>query len=423
VRRTRRLVGGLTLLALIVIGLGVTGFELPLPRPGGASAPPLPGVRLASADVILRTGAGAPADADLAFLAVDQGGNLVVSDQKRNTVMRFDPSGHLLSEWGPNFGGLSLSQPAGVAVQGDTVYVVDRGTPRVLRLDANGRLGAVLSLEPFGTYGLNGLVVDQNGTLYVADTGRNRILVLGPNGNLLRQVGRQGPDLGAFTQPMNLAFAPDGGFVVADWENGRLERFDASFTATDAWTVGFRPFGVAVDGLGRVFAPDNDRRLIEAYTPRGAPLGELGNSGTGTPPLAIAPRQLAFARTSQPVLYALGGDGITRLVLDNTAPPPQGGQDLDLPSVALTLLLLGVVVAAFVGRRSRSRGRARSRPAALVRPLDGPVRLDAENGAQRQNQQPRADQDLLVTHQAEREDQTADQHEQTDQNAEARHHV
>ena len=409
--------GGLTLLALVVIGLGVTGFELPLPRPGGASGPALPGVRVTSVDVVLRTGAGAPADADLAFLAVDQGGNLVVSDQKRNTVMRFDPSGHLLSEWGPDFDGLSLSQPAGVAVQGDTVYVVDRGTPRVLRLDANGRLAAALSLEPFGTYGLNGLVVDQNGTLYVADTGRNRILVLGPNGNLLRQVGRQGQDLGAFTQPMNLAFGPDGSFVVADWENGRLERFDASFTATDGWTLGFRPFGVAVDGLGRVFAPDNDRRLVEAYTPSGAPLGELGGSGSGSPPLAIAPRQLVFARSGQLVLYVLGGDGIARLALDNTSPPPQGGQDLDLPGVALTLLLLGMVVAAFLARR----GRARTRRVALVGPLDRPVRLDAENGAQRQNQQPRADQDLLVAHQAEREDQAADQHEQTEQNAEARH--
>jgi DNA-binding beta-propeller fold protein YncE len=373
-------------------------------------------VRVSSADRLLRVGAGAPAGADLAFLAVEPSGNLVVSDQKRNTIMRFDPSGHLLSEWGPRLGDTTLGQPAGVAVQADGVYwVLDRGTPRVFRLDASGQVQGLLSLENQGTYGLNGLAVDASGNLYVADTGRNRILVLSPTGAIIRQIGHQGADLGGFTQPMNLAFAPDGSFFVADWENARLERFDTTFNATDAWSTGFRPFGVVVDQLGRVFAPDADRRLIEAYTLRGALLGELSAPDSG--PLDVTPRQLAFARAGQPALYALGGDGISRLVLENTPPPPQGSQDVDLLSLVLFLLLLGSLAAAFWARRGRRRR------AALVGALHGPVRLHAENGAQRQDQQPQADQQLLVAHQAEGEDQAADEHEQAKQDAEARHHV
>jgi DNA-binding beta-propeller fold protein YncE len=418
VKRARRLVSALTLLTLILIALGVTGFHLPLLRPGGSSSAdrPLPGVRVTSADRLLRVGAGAPAGADLAFLAVEPSGNLVVSDQKRNTIMRFDPSGHLLSEWGPRLGDTTLSQPAGVAVQADGVYwVLDRGTPRLFRLDASGRVQGMLSLENQGTYGLNGLAVDASGNLYVADTGRNRILVLSLTGAIIRQIGHQGADLGGFTQPMNLAFAPDGSFFVADWENARLERFDTTFNATDAWSTGFRPFGVVVDQLGRVFAPDADRRLIEAYTPRGAPLGEL--SAPDSTPLDVTPHQLAFARAGQPALYALGGEGITRLVLENTPPPPQGSQEFDLLSLVLFLLLLGSLAAAFWARRGRRRR------VALVGALHGPVRLHAENGAQRQDQQPQADQQLLVAHQAEGEDQAAEEHEQAKQDAEARHHV
>jgi DNA-binding beta-propeller fold protein YncE len=398
-----------------VIGLGVTGFQLPLPRPNAAEERPLPGVRATAADLLVRVGASAPAGGELAFVAVEPGGNLLVSDQKRNTVMRFDPSGHLLSEWGPRLGETTLGQPAGVALQGSSVYVLDRGTPRVFQLDTRGRVLGVISLQSFGTYGLNGLQVDGDGNLYVADTGRNRILVLSPDGALLRQIGRQGADLGAFTQPMNLAFAPDGGFIVADWENGRLERFDSTFAATDAWTLGFRPFGVAVDQLGRIFAPDTDRHVIEAFTSRGASLGELG--GPGALPIDVSPRQLALARGGQPALYALGGDGIVRLALENTAPPPQASQNLDLLSIAIWLLALGGVAAAFAHRR------ARTAASSGVRSLDGPVRLQAKDGAQRQDQQPRADQHLLVTHQPESKDQAANQHEQTDQDAEARHHV
>ena len=222
-----------------------------------------------SATTLVRVGNGVPAGSDLAFLAVEPAGNLVVTDRARKSVLRFDASGHLLSEWGPRLGELALSEPAGVAVDGDAYYVLDRGSPRIFRLDANGRLQSSFSLEAQGTYGLNGLAVDPDGNLYVADTGRNRILVYSPSGALLRQFGHQGSGLGEFTQPMALAFLPDGSFVVSDWENSRLERWDHAFTATDAWSIGFHAFGVAADQDGRVYAPDPERRRVEVYSSTG----------------------------------------------------------------------------------------------------------------------------------------------------------
>jgi DNA-binding beta-propeller fold protein YncE len=414
VTRTRRLIGAVTFVALAAIAIGVTGVQLPLPRSSNAGEAALPGVRVTSADLILRTGAGAPPGADLAFLAVEASGNLIVSDQAHNTVMRFDPTGHLISQWGPRLGQTTLGVPAGVAVQGDSIYVLDRGNPRVFRLDASGNALSAIDLGPFGTYGLNGLALDGAGDLYVADTGRNRILVLSPDGSLVRQIGHGGSDLGGFTQPMNMAFAPDGSLFVADWENARIELFDGALNATDAWTTGFRPFGVAVDQFGRVFAPDSERHTVEVYTPRGASLGELG--GPGSPPIGVSARQLAFARPTQPLLYVLGGEGVVRVALENTSPPPQSAQDTDLLGLVILVLLVAVVVLAFVTRRARVR-------AASLRAFDGPVRLHSENGAQRQDQQPRADEHLLVAYQAEREQQAADQRDQPEHDAETRHHI
>lgn len=393
----RRLVGLVTAVALAAIVVGVTGVQLPLPRIGAGGTVPdgLPGVRAVAATTLLRVGSGAPPGGELAFLAVEPGGNLVVSDSRRHTVMRFDPSGHLLSEWGPTFGDATLGQPAGVAVQGDNFYVLDRGTPRLFRLDATGRLQATLSLESLGTYGLNGLAADLAGNLYAADTGRNRILVLSPIGQLTRQIGHSGADLGGLTQPWMLAFAPDGSFFVADWENSRIERWSTTFEATDAWATGFHPAGVAVDQTGRVFVPDTERRRIEVYAAQGSVLGEMGVPGS--PPLEVAPKQVALSRSDRPSLYVLGDDAVERLDLENTAPPAQPGAEVDLVSLAVLAVLIGVLVFAVMSRRGR-----RTSPA-LLGSLDRPVGLQPEDGGQRQHQQTRPDQHFLVTNQTERE--------------------
>lgn len=388
--RTRQLVGLVTLLALIVIVLGVTGVQVPLPG-GQSDQPALPGVKARAATTLARV----PQGGEFAFLTVEPNGNLVVTDARRATVLRFDPGGRLLSEWGPQFGTTQLKEPAGVAVAGDSYYVVDRGTPRIFRLDSSGQPQAIIDLQPLGPYGLNGLVVDAAGYMYVADTGRNRILVLSPAGQLVKQIGHSGTDLGGFTQPMMLAIAPDGALFVTDWENSRIERFNSALEATDTWSLGFRAFGLAVDPLGRVFAPDFDHRRIEAYAPRGASLGEIG--GQDSPVVATPPKQVALAPTPQPTLYVLGLDQIQRLDLDNTPPPPQGGASADLLSALAIVLMLGVVALAIVSRRQR-RPRA---AASLGTAFEGKVGLHAENGAQRQQQQSQADEKLLIAHQTE----------------------
>lgn len=388
--RTRQLVGLVTLLALIVIVLGVTGVQVPLPG-GQSDQPALPGVKARAATTLARV----PQGGEFAFLTVEPNGNLVVTDARRATVLRFDPGGRLLSEWGPQFGTTQLKEPAGVAVASDSYYVVDRGTPRIFRLDSSGQPQAIIDLQPLGPYGLNGLVVDAAGYMYVADTGRNRILVLSPAGQLVKQIGHSGTDLGGFTQPMMLAIAPDGALFVTDWENSRIERFNSALEATDTWSLGFRAFGLAVDPLGRVFAPDFDHRRIEAYAPRGASLGEIG--GPDSPVVATPPKQVALATTPQPTLYVLGLDQIQRLDLDNTPPPPQGGASADLLSVLAIVLMLGVVALAIVSRRQR-RPRA---AASLGTAFEGKVGLHAENGAQRQQQQSQADEKLLIAHQTE----------------------
>jgi DNA-binding beta-propeller fold protein YncE len=347
------------------------GFE---PRLGsGDSGSSLPAVRATGVATVVRPGLSAPTG-DLAFLAVEPAGNLIVSDRARRSVLRFDPAGQLLSEWGPRLGDVSIQEPAGVAAGPNVFYVVDRGQPRLISLDLSGAVKGVVDLERYGPYGLNGLAVDPSGNLYVADTGRNRILIFTPEGVLRDQLGQTGSGLGQFTQPMDVAFGSDGSLFVADWENARIQRFDPSLTPIDAWPTDVRPFGVAVDALGRVYVPDPGRTRVRVYSPSGTELSELG--GPGVPIDVSEPRQVAAAPRGSPSVYVLGSDGVVRIDLQDVAPPPPA-RGPDVRSLVIAgLVLIGLAGAVFA--RSRRR-----RSSVQVAPLDGPVGLGAKDGAQR----------------------------------------
>ena len=77
----------------------------------------------------------------------------------------------------------------------------------------------------------------------------------------------------------------------------------------------------------------------------------------GSPPIDVAPKQVAVARSDQPSLYVLGADGVVRLDLENTAPPPQGGSDVDVVSLVVIGLLVAMLALAIVSRRRSRRDR------------------------------------------------------------------
>src|SRR5207248_8864572 len=140
----------------------------------------------------------------------------------------------------------------------------------------NGRATSSIDLQALGTYGPNGLAVDARGNVYLADTGSNRILMFAPTGTLLRTIGTPGTELGQLKQPMALSFGPDGAMFVTDFENKRLERWDADLQAATAWPLAGHSWGVAVDRFNRVFVPDSDRGVVHMFGPQGDLLAEIG---------------------------------------------------------------------------------------------------------------------------------------------------
>ena len=346
-------------LAIIVFVAAAAGFELPKPTPPEA---PRAGARARSANVVIKP-SGEAQIGELAFMAVEADGTVIATDRGTRSIRRFDRSGRQISNWGPLFAQAGeIGEPAGIAVEGDHYFVVDRGTECVLRLDRDGRVMASFALQQIGPYGMNGIAVDSAGRIYVCDTGRNRILVLDNGGRFIREIGLGGAGSGQLKQPMSVSFGPDGSMFVADWENGRIAQWDKEFQPVREWTVGFKPYGVAVDRQGRVYVPDADQRKVKVFAPAsGTLLGELSGSG-GAPIEVSMPRQVALGADG--VLYLLGGAGIARVEIENTAPPPQAsaGDLLDPSTLAALGLVVLVALLALDRRRRRASGVAELSP-------------------------------------------------------------
>jgi DNA-binding beta-propeller fold protein YncE len=164
-------------------------------------------------------------------LAVDQEGNVYVSDEWLQHIAVFDPDGRFQHKWGTvGDGDGQWNRPAGLAFDSSgNLLVVDSLNHRIQRYTRAGRF-----LDQWGGPGsdegqLNmpwGIAVDRQDNVYVADWRNDRIQKFTPNGRFLMAVGRSGSADGEFNRPSSVVVDRDGYIYVVDWGNDRVQVFD-----------------------------------------------------------------------------------------------------------------------------------------------------------------------------------------------------
>src|SRR5262249_47246110 len=230
--RSQRIAVGLIAVGCGLILIGLVQAIVDRPSQPKASETGQPNI-----EVRARFASVAPLGQTTGF-AVSPDGTLAVVDRGRQRVVRLDATGAPLAEWGPRFEADADAQDVGgIAATASEWYLLDRGRARIMRLDASGRATRTIDLQPLATYGPNGIAADAHGDVYLADTGGNRILVFNSAGGLIRTIGTSGDGLGQLKQPMALGFGPDGAMFVSDFENTRIERWDAELQPTNAWPL------------------------------------------------------------------------------------------------------------------------------------------------------------------------------------------
>jgi DNA-binding beta-propeller fold protein YncE len=174
---------------------------------------------------------------------------------------------------------------AGIAVdQQGNVYVTDFGNCRVVKLAPDGRFlmgfGSFTGCHPAESLGPYGVAVDSHGVVYVADTIDDLVHEYAPNGRHVRTLGRLGggDGPGQFNLPTFIAVGPTGHVYVSDGYNDRIEIFSADGTFLKAFghrgmgpgKFGGLVSGLAIDRQGNIYVGDHRNIRVEKFSPDGA---------------------------------------------------------------------------------------------------------------------------------------------------------
>lgn len=177
--------------------------------------------------VLLALGDGKPGASDHQFnqptdVAFGPKGEFYVSDGYGNSrVLKFSPSGALITKWGTK--GTKAGEfhlPHAIVVDGKgRVLVGDRENNRIQVFDADGKF-----LEMWRGFAPYGIAVSAQGEIFVADGRTHRVLQLNEKGAVVQRIGSKGTQPGRFQLPHMLTVDGEGNLLIAEVEGKRVQK-------------------------------------------------------------------------------------------------------------------------------------------------------------------------------------------------------
>jgi hypothetical protein len=223
------------------------------------------------------------------YAAVDDTGNIYVTDLGNARVQKFDNSGEFLHSWGSKGTGKSeFHAPSGIAVGGGYVYVVDHELNVVKKFDENGNF-----ISAWGNTGSeagslklpNSIAISKDNFIFVVDTGNSRVQKFDSSGKFVSVIGSSGTGDGQFLTPLGIALDSDGNIFVSDLGNKKIQKFNSngnyvSSFKTSVGGLGLSPDGIEIDSLGNIIIADSSNNRIVVLDKTGNAVTSFGKAGS-----------------------------------------------------------------------------------------------------------------------------------------------
>jgi DNA-binding beta-propeller fold protein YncE len=217
-------------------------------------------------------------------VAVDQQGNIVVTDQNNHRIQIFSPNGSFLKQFGSlGQGNGQFNTPQGLTIDSSgNIIVVDYGNNRIQFFDKNGSFLKSISKTSDSTPFNKpiDITIDHQGNLVVLEYGNAQIRILKEDGSLIRIIGSKGNSDGQLDNPFGIAIDNESNFIVTDYGNKRIQKF--SYNGTFLWKKDVnRPAGIKVDKSGKIIFAQYSQDQIQVLNPDGSEICVFGSRGSG----------------------------------------------------------------------------------------------------------------------------------------------
>ena len=200
-------------------------------------------------------------------IALNDSGDVYVTDSMNDAVLKFANDGTYLTQWGGHgTGNGEFDRPTGLAISstGD-VFVADTMNNRIQVFGPNGAY-----VDQWGTAGRNagefnhpiGVALNDADKVFVADTFNDRIEKFDPDGTFLTEFGGSGNGHGSFNYPVGVA-TDQAHVYVTDNGNQVVQKFAKDGTFLDQWWGYNAPTGIATDDFGNVYIVSSYDSYIE----------------------------------------------------------------------------------------------------------------------------------------------------------------
>ena len=210
-------------------------------------------------------------------VAVDGEGNILVADNNNNRIQKFTAEGQFLAAVGTKGSGpLQFDYSTDIAfnTNNNKVCVIDNGNHRVQVVNSDLSFSSTFGKQGSGKGQFSfphGITCDSTGKVYVADTNNHRIQVFTAEGKFLRMFGRRGQGRGELARPCYVAVDTSGMVYVSEGGNHCVSvftsegQFVTSFGKKEGPGEFLSPRGLAVDNSGLVYVCDYRNNHVQVF--------------------------------------------------------------------------------------------------------------------------------------------------------------